>query len=216
MKGPSPLTAVVLAAGQSRRLGVPKQLCLYEGRSLLARSVDALRQAPLERILVVTGAERRACQAILASLPTELPLEEVYNPAFAEGMGSSIAAAARFLLDRSGGPSALLLLVCDQLYIDPAFIARFLTCAGDEAREWRLTATRYQGTFGVPALFPASYLLRLSSLSGEKGAKSLLQSAGDLRFVDYEEGSVDIDRPEDLRQHQVFPPVLAHPSQAEN
>lgn len=199
----SSLVAVLLAAGESKRLGFPKQLCMWNGRSLLERSIAALRARPIEQVYVVSGAAREACSEILRQ--QNPPVIEIFNPDFSAGMGSSIACAARYLLAHNVAAAALF-CVCDQLRVDASVIATLLTTASDERGNWYLTASRYGDTLGVPAIFPQPSWKELTQLKGEKGAKSLLQANPDLRIFPFPGGDVDLDTPSDLLEHGVQKP----------
>src|SRR5690348_4030085 len=82
----SAIPVLLLAAGNSTRMGRPKQLLDYRGRPLLRHSVEQALGSACRPVMVVLGAEADACRAAIGDLPVEI----VVNADWAEGMGSSI------------------------------------------------------------------------------------------------------------------------------
>jgi molybdenum cofactor cytidylyltransferase len=116
----------------------------------------------------------------------------VDNPAWEEGLSSSIAAGVRAATAELE-PAALLLMLVDQPHVSSGVLDRLLA-----AFDGGIAASRYAGTLGVPAVFGREYLPVLTRLTGDRGARSLLESEGErVRAVDFEAGAVDIDTPED-------------------
>src|SRR5436190_24350199 len=88
------ITAIVLAAGESRRMGRLKPLLPFGTRTVIETVVDSLRASPVAEILVVTGHQSEAIEAALAQAPVRV----VRNPDYPRGMLSSVqcgVAAAR-------------------------------------------------------------------------------------------------------------------------
>jgi molybdenum cofactor cytidylyltransferase len=175
----APVAAIVLAAGASTRLGAgrSKQLLRYQGRTLLRHSVEQALASNCRPVIVVLGAEVERCQRELDSLDVEVTL----NPAWAEGMGSSIRAGMTALAAAAPGARAVVITLCDQPLVTAAFIERlaerYLTEAEDGQAEPTVAAVaaEYDGQPGVPALFPRSRFAELSRLDGSAGARRLLR-----------------------------------------
>jgi molybdenum cofactor cytidylyltransferase len=180
--------AVILAAGASRRLGRPKQLVEYRGETLVARAVRIAREAALGPVIVVVGAERDAVRAAVQNEPVVF----VENDAWAEGIASSMRAGLKAL-----GPdvSGALMMPCDQPRLSAEHLSRMVGLFAEDA----IVASTYAGVRGVPAVFPRDAFSELMMLSGDVGARRLLQnSAWAVVEVVFEGGDVDIDAPEDL------------------
>ena len=93
---------MILAAGASTRMGVPKQLLDVEGRPLLLRAVDAALASPVWPVVVVLGANAEKIRPILARLPVLV----TENAAWAEGMAASIRAGVTTLRVAFGPPDS--------------------------------------------------------------------------------------------------------------
>ena len=176
------LSAVLLAAGASRRLGHPKQLLVWRGETLVRRAARAALEAGADELIAVTGAHGDAVAAALAGLD----LRVVHNESWSEGIGSSIAAGVR-----AASGDAVLLLLADQPGVDAALLTELI--AGMEAGHARV-ACAYAGAVGVPALFAdAADLAALRELSGDRGAKPLLARAENVFTIPAEQVVHDID-----------------------
>lgn len=187
--GRNGLAGVVLAAGASSRLGQPKQLVTIDGRSLLQHAVDkCLPVCPLG-VVVVTGAEREVVSQMLRGEPVLI----VHNSAWRDGLASSITTGIACIPADS---PAVLLMLCDQPNLSTAELAQLVSVwAGHPDR---VVASRYGGTFGVPAIFPRAAFPMLEALRGDRGAKSIIEQLADSILVDVPGAELDIDRPEDL------------------
>ncbi|MFZ5895087.1 MAG: nucleotidyltransferase family protein [Myxococcota bacterium] len=175
--------ATVLAAGASRRLGVPKQLLKVNGVTFVRHAAEcALRGA--ERVAVVVGCHSSAVRNSLRGLDVEL----VENLFWSEGIASSIRLAVSWA--RIQQCEALLLLLSDQPYLQPQHLERL--CA-----RYRLhgtaVASAYASTVGAPALLPASCYDALSRLEGDQGASRILREMPRLERVEWPAGALDVD-----------------------
>lgn len=186
--------AVILAAGASTRLGQPKQLVVVKEEPLLARTTRMALQSGYAPIIVVTGFEQEKMQAALAGLPVKF----VHNPDWREGMCSSLRCGIQ-ALDFSTKDA--LLLVCDQVALSVEFLCELLHV--HRLHERPITAARYEGRLGVPAIFPAAFFPDLCEIKGDRGARGLLEShANEVTEIEFAAGAVDLDTPEQLKRLQ--------------
>lgn len=187
--------AIVLAAGRSARFGRPKQLLRIDGRSLVARAVDAAREGGCDPVVVVVGADAEAVRRELADQPVRIVLNEQWEEGLASSVRAGVAAVATL-----AGVRAALILTCDQVRLAPAVVRGLLAAAA--AAQGKMVASEYGGTVGVPALFDRSHFAGLLALRGESGAKQLLlRHAAAVLRVPWPDGASDLDAPEDLERH---------------
>lgn len=190
------VAAVVLAAGDSRRMGgTNKLLARLEGEALVARSVDAALTSAAEPVLVVVGHDAAGVRTVLAGRD----VRTVENPRWAEGMGTSLAAGVAALPEEV---DAVLVCLGDMPWVRPAhldaLIAAFAAAPADA-----ICAPRHAGRRGHPVLFAARYFAELRELGGDAGARSLIEAhPRDLRLVEVDDPGVlrDVDTPADLSQ----------------
>lgn len=195
---PSPprrLGCIILAAGPSSRMGTPKQLIEFRGAPLVVHAVQAALEAPVWPVIVVLGAHAERIRPVLA----KLPVLAVENPAWPEGMASSIrcgiASLGEFSRDLDGGVLAL----CDQPAFSAEAIRRLLRAQHETGLG--IAAARYSGRNGAPALFSREYFPELLSLTGETGARTLLNRSPDLvASVEMPELELDLDTPADCER----------------
>ena len=186
---------LILAAGGSRRLGQAKQLVTFQNHTLLERTVAAALAVPaLWPVVVVIGAEASRIRPALARHPVLI----AENPAWTEGIASSLRCGLDLLEQFNPAISATLVTLCDQPHISAEVFEQLV--ATHEQTGATLVAARYDHHPGAPALFDRSYFKALASLTGDEGARILFKSlpAEAIRTVDLPELSLDIDTPEDL------------------
>src|SRR6266550_270724 len=210
----SHIAAIVLAAGESSRLGQPKQLIQFRGKTLVRRVVDAASEAGCRPILVVLGTERTS-HLYSDGLPRvkgrhheiELITSElkktgatiVANSNWQCRIGTSIRTGVQHLLDTAPGVEATVLLTCDQPYVDRAVIDGLITLHRETRKP--IVAASYAGTLGVPALFDRGRLPELLRLDDSAGAKSTILSNRDqVAEFPFPDGKVDIDTAEDWQR----------------
>ena len=124
----------------------------------------------------------------------QLPVEVFVNENWLTGMGSSIACGMSHLPE---GTDAVLLLLCDQPFVTPFFLKKLVEkwCSTD----CHILASAYAGTFGPPAIFDQKLFPELAALQGLQGAKRVMERHREqMELVDFPEGAVDIDTPEDV------------------
>ncbi|MFF2412255.1 NTP transferase domain-containing protein [Streptomyces sp. NPDC058092] len=192
---PPVVAGLLLAAGGGRRLGGrPKALLDHRGRPLVEHAVRALREGGCDRVQVVLGAaaEEVRARADLAGCPVTV------NPAWAEGMGSSLRAGLGALAG-TGADAALVLLV-DQPGIGADAVARVRSAYRSRRS---LVAASYDGERGHPVLFGADRWADVAAGAvGDQGARAYLRAHRDaITLVECSDvaQAYDIDTVEDLK-----------------
>ncbi len=161
------IAALVLAAGQSRRMGRNKLLLPIEGTPMVARTVDALIASAATDIVVVTGHQADAVRAALAGRGVAF----VHNPDFAAGLSTSLRAGLQALPADADGA-----LVClgDMPLVTPAHLDRLI--AAFNPVEGRLICLpTYDGKRGNPVLWARRFFAEMAGLTGDVGARGLLE-----------------------------------------
>ena len=189
---------IILAAGESSRLGQPKQLVEWRGKPLIVHAALVAISAGLGPVAVVLGAADAPCRQAL----TGLDLHLVHHPGWAEGMGGSIAAGMRTL-----GPydlDSVIVMLCDQPHVAPADLNRLIAERLQSGCE--IVASSYGETSGPPVLFSKNRFDKLLALTGPNGAKQVFHNGPSLTVVPCPAAEFDIDTPADLALLQQ-PPV---------
>ena len=182
---------IILAAGNSSRLGRPKQLLEFRGKSLITHLVEEAITAGIQPVVVVSGA------VDLSSALAGQPVSMVENPRWREGMGSSIAAGVSFLSDRA--VDAAFVTVCDQPYVTANLFTEMI--AAKKRFPKGIVACSYAGTTGTPVLFDRRYFGMLEELTGQEGAKKILRAhQADVAAVPFPHGDIDIDTEDDYER----------------
>ena len=177
-------TAIIPAAGQSARLGQPKQLVKLEGEALVHRAARRSLEAGCTRVIVVEGAV--PLRAALADLPVEV----LTCANWQLGPGASLRAGAL-----AAGEVGVLVLLVDQYEVTVDGLRSLLTAQGEVA------AAFYSGGLGVPARFSRKYSGVLRELTDGVGAKSWLRSHAQLvTAVPMGEAQTDLDTPAQLEK----------------
>jgi molybdenum cofactor cytidylyltransferase len=193
--GVRPVGLVILAAGASTRLGRPKQLLPYRGRSLLRHAAETAAGSTCRPILVVLGAHAAA----LAGELSDLPVRAVENPRWPRGMGTSLRAGLEALEAVGPEVGAVVFTLCDQPRLSSATIDSLVRAHRDSGR--LIVASEYGGVLGVPALFDRALFGEILALQEASGAKAIIaKRRPDVCGVPFPEGAVDIDTLQDYEQ----------------
>lgn len=185
--------AIVLAAGESSRLGNPKQLVTVSSETLLRRTVRFAVEAGCAPVIAVLGYESEKLLGELNGLDAVAVLNEDWREGMATSVHRGLDAA---LLVRPDLPAAML-LVCDQPALSADLVKRLSLEYAASGKS--IAASRYSSTLGVPAIFGSRHFPALRSLSGEQGARRIIHAQiADVHPVEFPEGALDIDNQEDL------------------
>lgn len=160
------ITGLVLAAGNSKRLGQPKQLLAFRDRTLLDATLDMARACSFDQLIVALGAAAGEVRSTV-DLSGCVVVENVY---FTQGCSSSIVSALASVDDRADG---LVLLLGDQPAVTPAAVSA-LRSAGESGAP--LAICRYDNGRGHPFWFARSMFRELNGLHGDKAIWKLLES----------------------------------------
>ena len=182
------IAILLLAAGESSRMGRPKQLLMYKGQTLLQRSIDAAVAVKAGSVLVVLGANA-------SIIESSVSLKNVYvtiNDQWKEGMATSIKAGIKFLIENKIAVDAILILMVDQPYIDSDLLEEIIHTYRTSGK--KIIYCSYREGKGPPALFDKAMFEDLLQLEGNQGGKRLIEKYSDqATSVEFPLGYIDID-----------------------
>ncbi|WP_316826211.1 nucleotidyltransferase family protein [Pedobacter miscanthi] len=183
---------IILAAGNSSRLGKPKQLLTYNGFTLLDIVIKEALKTTFRPVIVVLGAY--AAEIIKSSHHPEITY--VNNQEWEKGMSSSIATGLKTALILNLEIENAIIAVADQVHISSEI---FETLVQTKQKSHKNIVTcAYAQTLGTPVLFNKNYFEELLKLNGQSGAKSLIQKhIDDAVSIHFEMGKIDIDTEKD-------------------
>jgi molybdenum cofactor cytidylyltransferase len=190
------IAAVLLAAGRSTRMGGPNKLLEFIGERRLVRI--AAEEALASRacgVIVVVGHQRGEVEKALAGLPVRI----VYNPDFADGLGTSLKAGIGAVPANVDGA---IVCLADMPQVDASLIDRLIG-AFDPDRGALLVVPTFQGKRGNPVLWARRFFPDLMAVEGDVGARHLIGRYGEAALevpVDGKGAFVDVDTPQALVQ----------------
>ncbi len=186
---------VIVAGGESKRLGIPKQLLSYQGETLLNRLIANLKQATNFPVFLILGASAEKIIQEIGATDFSITINENWR----EGMASSIRLGIQVAQKNIPDLEGILMVVCDQPFIAVHNIQALIQL--QQHTGLPIAACFYSNTLGTPALFHKSIFPDLLELHGDVGAKNIiLQRGAEVAKLHFEEGLVDIDTPEDYQQ----------------
>ena len=189
---------IVLAAGESSRMGREKQLLTVGGETLLGRVLDACLASGLDEVVLVLGHEARRIRASLARFQDHPRLTIVVNPRHGEGMSTSLIAGLRAVEESC---DRVMILLGDMPHVTPDVIDRLRLEAA--ASGCSLAAVSVRGRRAHPVVIGREHFEAVRSLAGDRGARDLFRGhADDLCLVDAGERyqPLDIDTPEEFER----------------
>lgn len=187
------VAALVLAAGQSARMGgTNKLLQEVDGVPLLLRAVNAALASAASSVTVVLGHEAERAEALLAGRRVHV----VRNPDFAQGMSTSLAAGIAALPAEA---EAAVVLLADMPRVNAAHVDRLI--AAFDVQRPAIVVPMHGGRRGNPILWPREFFAEMRAVSGDKGARALLERhAARIATVELDAAiHADVDSPDDLR-----------------
>lgn len=183
---------IILAAGESNRMRIPKQLLPFRGKNMLQHAVDEASASKADLVFAVLGANAERIKRVLRPSRAQVLVNEHWS----EGISSSIRVGVNALPATVG--SAIISL-CDQPYASLRTFNNLLDSSLTTGKS--IIACEYGATSGTPALFSRKYFDQLVRLDGDRGAKKIiLEHNDDVARIPFAEGTIDIDTAEDYQQ----------------
>ncbi len=190
------LSAIILAAGKSERMGRNKLLIEFGGRPLLSWVLDAVEASRVDEAIVVLGHKPQELQPVLRAYK----VETVYNPNYELGMTTSFQAGLR----RASGDAAFLILG-DQLGLKPELLDEMARVM-ERDPEALLVSPMYQGRRGHPVLFHKTLFHEILALPPGTPIKMVVDRyEAHHRYVEGDLWCVfDLDTPEDVERAKLL------------
>jgi len=187
------ISAIVIAAGESKRMGKPKQLLPWQGKVLLQHVLDSILGSEVDEVILVLGCE---AERILEKMNTQ-KIKVVINPDYPQGMITSIH---RGLAALGKGVEAFFVVLGDQPGISSQIYNQLIREFHRVYPSQKILLPTYQGQKGHPALFSIDYREEGSRIKGDVGFRQIiLDHPQDILRVEMDTDAVfqDIDTPED-------------------
>jgi molybdenum cofactor cytidylyltransferase len=186
------VAGLVLAAGLSSRMGSNKLLAPVDGKPLIRRTVEAVRAAHVDPVIVVTGHEADAVKQALAGLDVTF----ASNPFYEEGLSTSLRAGLKAVPE---GADAALVLLGDMPEVGGALIDRMIAAFSPEDGR-AICVAASNGKRGNPVLWARRFFAEMEGVTGDTGAKHLIALNEDVVCEVETDDSVlsDIDTPDAL------------------
>lgn len=188
------IAGLILAAGESSRMGMDKALLTYRGRTFLETILATIRGADLKRIAVVLG---HHAEEIRRAVKLD-SIEVVINPDYLRGQTSSLQAGLRAL--ESDDLEAVVLCLVDHPTVAAGTVQKLLARFRQSGS--RVIIPTFQGRHGHPVLISRAMLEELKDLGSDEGANGPIRGhRDDTQFVEVDDGGIllDIDDPETYR-----------------
>jgi molybdenum cofactor cytidylyltransferase len=187
------VAALVLAAGQSRRMGGPnKLLARFNGNPLVRRIAEEALASKADPVILVTGHKAEAISAAVSGLDLTI----VHNPDYAEGLATSLRTG---LAAMPGDAAGVLVLLADMPNVTRAVIDRLIDAFRSKSGPSIVLPT-YGGKRGNPVLWSRAFLPELLQVTGDTGARHILARHEEAveRVEIGAAANVDVDTPEAL------------------
>lgn len=189
---PEHIAILILAAGDSSRLGKPKQLLSFSNKPLLQYVIEQAQSSALGPVVVTLGGNASAITNTIDLTNVDV----VDNEDWEQGMSSSIRAGLKQVLEKYPSTDAVIVMMCDQPFVSAGLLQQLSKKQAYDGKA--IVTSLYDGTMGPPALFHQSIFDELMKLEGDKGAKGVIkQHLNDIATVDFPQGNIDIDTVQD-------------------
>lgn len=185
---------LILAAGGSFRMGKPKLAEKFLGTNLIETVLEATSVINKTPKLIVFGGYK---DTYLPQIENS-DIDFVFNPKWQNGIASSINVGIEWFTNKEEIDSVMILLA-DMALVNSEYLEKIIKAAKGSTKG--IVASNYGPSLGPPVIFHKKYFRELQDLKGDRGAKSvILRHMEDLVTLDFADGLIDIDTPEDLKR----------------
>lgn len=191
------ISAIVLAAGEAKRMGRNKVLLPWQGKTLLEHVLDQLLHSRVDEIILVLGHEAERIRGKISAQGIKI----VVNPAYQEGMSASLRYGLS-IMDKAA--EAFLVALGDQPGIREEMINQLIEAFHKALPPKNIVLPTYRSKPGHPVLFGVRYREEMGRLKGDVGGRQILADhPEDILSLEMDTDEVlqDIDTPEDYREY---------------
>jgi molybdenum cofactor cytidylyltransferase len=189
------IAGIILAAGESSRMGTDKALLAYRGRTFLEAILSTCREAGLDRLVVVLGHHAREIQRAVDLEGAEV----VVNQNYRRGQTSSLQAALKAL--ETARPEAIVLCLVDHPAVSAESVRKLIQASAQTKSP--VVIPTFQNQRGHPVLIGRALFEELKNLSPDEGANAVIRKYRHLtKFIEVDDPGIlmDIDDPETYRR----------------
>lgn len=189
------ISAIILAAGESRRMGQPKMLLPWGTRTVIEHVVTTFLRAGVEDLVVVTGGGRERVEKAIDGYP----VRTVFNGSYAAG--EMLSSLQRALMEMQEGTRAALIGLGDQPQVQESSVR--LICQVYEESNSRLVVPSHSRRRGHPWLVARPLWKEILSLRSPETPRDFLNNhADEIRYVDIDTPTIlsDLDTPDDYQK----------------
>ena len=159
------IECIILAAGESKRMGKPKLLLPLEQGTVLEQTIDNFLNSKVDEVIVVVGNRAEEMTNLIANRPVVVAV----NPVYRHGMSTSIVAGLSFISDET---QAVMLALADQPFVDTQTINHIIEAFRTHNKGIAIPV--YQGRRGHPVIFAIKYKEKLLRLKGDIGGREII------------------------------------------
>lgn len=187
------LNILLIAAGQSARLGRAKQLLPFKDSVLIKYVIDECIESDLGEVYVVLGAYANDILPFIKGDACKVLVHEQWS----DGMSSTIAYGIRHM-SFDDDIEGVIIVLSDQIYFNKELL--FAISKKRKETQAKVIISKYQEGQGPPSFFDKRLFEELKDLKGDNGAKSVVHKyKSELEIVRFPKGNIDIDEPVDLQ-----------------
>ncbi len=186
------IAILILAAGNSSRMGTAKQLLPYKKTTLLGWTIKQVKASKANAVYCVLGAN----EAIIKEKIDQYKIETIFNADFKNGLSTSIVAGVNHIIGKNF--DFVLITLADQPNINPKYLDELIIASEENPK--KIIVSNYETRIGVPAIFPKNYFHQLLNLKGDKGASLFLNNhvSETIKMLPF--NLIDIDTKEDYQK----------------
>jgi molybdenum cofactor cytidylyltransferase len=187
------IAVLVLAAGKSSRMKTPKQLVKIGTNFLLETVLSKAKTITEKHVYCVLGAN----EALIKREISVSDIHFIFNANFNEGLSTSIVSGIAALEMKYQNYDAIFVLLGDQPALEKSYLKAMIALFSEN--ESKIIASNYGKKLGVPAIFPKRYFSKLKEMSGDFGAKDILNKNKNVIALSKQTNFIDIDTKADLQ-----------------